>query len=217
LNSEDELRSTAFHEAGHAVAAYHLGRGFGRVSIEPDEDSLGRVRHHAGRKNPVAAIEIADYEASFGGFINGKLRRRLEIDVMIGLAGGLVEQELTGKEQHEVGIGLHKLSDEERTAFTKKFGEDTAFLLTTGDLHIAWGLLNKVSGSDEEASAYLEWLFERTRNLISMPGFLDEVRSLADDLLDHGRLSGVKAREAIRAGRERWTAEAMRSQEGTVK
>ena len=38
-----ELRATAYHEAGHAVAALMLGRGFRSVSVIPNDESLGRV------------------------------------------------------------------------------------------------------------------------------------------------------------------------------
>lgn len=37
--------STAYHEAGHAVAATILGLTFTSVTIEPDEDSLGNCIH----------------------------------------------------------------------------------------------------------------------------------------------------------------------------
>jgi hypothetical protein len=40
------LRSTAFHEAGHAVVACLLGVPFRLVTIKPSEDSLGHVLHN---------------------------------------------------------------------------------------------------------------------------------------------------------------------------
>lgn len=39
-----QLRATAFHEAGHAVAHFALGRRIDRVSIISEDDTLGRVR-----------------------------------------------------------------------------------------------------------------------------------------------------------------------------
>lgn len=39
------LKSTAYHEAGHAVAAWWLHLRFKKVSIRPDSDSLGRLVH----------------------------------------------------------------------------------------------------------------------------------------------------------------------------
>jgi len=38
-----KLEATAYHEAGHAVAAFFLRRGFTRVSIIPGEDFLGQL------------------------------------------------------------------------------------------------------------------------------------------------------------------------------
>jgi ATP-dependent Zn protease len=41
----EKRSATAYHEAGHAVAAIHFGIGIGRkgVGIVPGEDSLGAV------------------------------------------------------------------------------------------------------------------------------------------------------------------------------
>src|SRR5438128_1821436 len=39
----DHLNATAYHEAGHAVAACLLNRPFHHVSIEPDAGSRGHV------------------------------------------------------------------------------------------------------------------------------------------------------------------------------
>src|SRR4028118_1370490 len=41
--SEEELRLTAYHEAGHAIVAWVVGLEMEGVSIEPQESSLGRV------------------------------------------------------------------------------------------------------------------------------------------------------------------------------
>lgn len=40
-------KRTAYHEAGHAVAALMVGRKFEYVTIEPEEDSLGHVLYEA--------------------------------------------------------------------------------------------------------------------------------------------------------------------------
>lgn len=39
------LKQTAWHEAGHAVVAWHQGFTVELVSILPDEESLGRSQH----------------------------------------------------------------------------------------------------------------------------------------------------------------------------
>lgn len=38
-----QLLSTAYHEAGHAVLAWHLGLKFLEVTIDPREGSLGHI------------------------------------------------------------------------------------------------------------------------------------------------------------------------------
>ena len=41
------LKSTAYHEAGHAVAAWHLGVRTKALSIVPEARSAGRHTHHS--------------------------------------------------------------------------------------------------------------------------------------------------------------------------
>lgn len=43
--SPEELRATAYHEAGHAVVAVALGLGFNSASIDPKENVLGHLTH----------------------------------------------------------------------------------------------------------------------------------------------------------------------------
>jgi hypothetical protein len=50
MSKYQQLRATAYHEAGHAVAAYVQGIGIGRkgVSVVRDGDTDGRVYAHKG-------------------------------------------------------------------------------------------------------------------------------------------------------------------------
>lgn len=43
------LKATAYHEAGHAVVSFVLGRRFKRVSIEPMDDAAGYVEYYDNR------------------------------------------------------------------------------------------------------------------------------------------------------------------------
>ena len=45
-------RSTAFHEAGHAVASFRVGRKFRHVTIVPGDDSAGHVRNYRLSSSP---------------------------------------------------------------------------------------------------------------------------------------------------------------------
>jgi integrase len=77
---------TAYHEAGHAVARFVLGRRIDRVSIIPDDESLGHVRGYVLRK----IGEDWDYT----------LRdvQLLEDEIVSMLAGEVTETRLTGRE-----------------------------------------------------------------------------------------------------------------------
>lgn len=77
---------TAYHEAGHAIVAYLLGRPFTRVSIRADDSTLGRCSFRA----PGAWFR-PDLR------IDGPTRRRLEERVMISLAGPEMEAIFTGR------------------------------------------------------------------------------------------------------------------------
>jgi hypothetical protein len=80
-----ERRGTAYHEAGHAVVAVALGEGVKRVSIAPDETTLGRVHRF-----PIGQWFQPDV------VIDGRTRRRLETDVMVLWAGTLAEERAAG-------------------------------------------------------------------------------------------------------------------------
>jgi hypothetical protein len=49
---ERQLRATAYHKAGHAVAAWHFGLQFKQVTIEPsaNNETLGHVLHRRSTK-----------------------------------------------------------------------------------------------------------------------------------------------------------------------
>jgi len=47
-NHDARLRATAYHEAGHAVAAQALGLHVESISIAEDRESAGRVRYRSG-------------------------------------------------------------------------------------------------------------------------------------------------------------------------
>ncbi|CCF84463.1 hypothetical protein [Nitrolancea hollandica] len=75
---------TAYHEAGHAVAAFVLGRGFYSVSITSEGNSAGRC-YFAPRPemfNPWSRDPAT--------------QSRLEIEVITDLAGGIAERIATG-------------------------------------------------------------------------------------------------------------------------
>ena len=119
---------------------------------------------------------------------------------MILLAGGLVTMEALGVERHEVGMGLEKLDEEESAAMVRRSGGEQSEWqhMVTERMQQAMDLVLKVSGGEGEASAYLGWLEQRTRNLIRSPGFWPSVEAVAHALEQKGQLSGQRAREMIK-------------------
>lgn len=75
---------TAYHEAGHAVAAYVLGRDFFSVSITSEGNSAGRC-YFAARPETFDPWNR-----------DPATRSRLEIEVITDLAGGIAERIATG-------------------------------------------------------------------------------------------------------------------------
>jgi ATP-dependent Zn protease len=122
------LRDIAMHEAGHAVTARLLGRGIELVTIVPDDDALGRVRHTHASLPPEALG-----------------RHARETWAMIALAGPLAEALERGGEvdtqDEELALALEltmsmSLSADEAVAYLVWLVERTRTLLM---LH--WGLV----------------------------------------------------------------------------
>ena len=86
--SRKQLESTAYHEAGHAVAALALGRGVKCVSIVPGEEILGHCAHH----------KLRSFQPDI--HTNGRTLRRIEQSILILLAGGEAEAKFRGRHNH---------------------------------------------------------------------------------------------------------------------
>jgi ATP-dependent Zn protease len=80
-------RVTAYHEAGHAVAAWTFGMRFKRVTIVPKDDSLGSLTLSMWGTS-VSPDLLSTDDAEDVEYI----RRR----IVVSLAGGLAEEVLTG-------------------------------------------------------------------------------------------------------------------------
>ena len=89
LTKTEQLRRTAYHEAGHAIAILSLGRSFRIATIEPVDGSLGHVsNHHAYR---FIDPDIASYTWS------ARERRVVKQQVFVSLAGIAAVRILLGK------------------------------------------------------------------------------------------------------------------------
>jgi hypothetical protein len=191
-------RSTAIHEAGHAVMSYLLGRAFTRVSVIQDENSYGRVNHAPAGKWFRPDITI-----------NARTRNMIEDHVMISLAGGETERHWCAR-QPDAPAGWQA-----RIAV----GE-------AGDVHGAVGLADYMCGGLREIEAYIEWLRQRVLSSVGRldaeanpadpPAMLARARDgdprywalvmvLADAVQDVRQMPWQKAREVLRAAdRDYW-------------
>lgn len=165
--------ASAHHEAGHAVASHLLGRSFIKVSLERQADgTLGWIGHRPPG-------EWFDPE----GQIDGRLRRRIEDEIMILLAGPLCEDRYRSELGEDGGAPRAELGD-----LVVVHGSDVDQALTLAGL---------ASASSGEAWAYLEWLRQRTLSLMRTPGFWPAVEALADEILEHATLDYRRARQVI--------------------
>ncbi len=160
----EELKETAYHEAGHAVANFAIGRRFRKVSIipVPEHNSLGRVTGSGwkSRLNP----ELDDTEKL-------RLRRMVEAEIVVSLAGVVAEAQLTGLYNH---IGA------------SKDYQDAVFYATY------------VTDSTKETEAYIAWLLEKTKNILWRRW--DAVELLATELIKQREIGYTTTRKIIRKG-----------------
>lgn len=99
--------------------------------------------------------------------VDGRTRNRIEAHIMIALAGGEAEDAFLGERS---GDGLGPDNDN------------------------AVGLALYMSGDSEEASAYLEWLRLRTRNMLRQELVRCEVEAIAAALLDRKRVRAAEVK-----------------------
>jgi hypothetical protein len=81
-----KLEKTAYHEAGHAVAAFYMKRPFRYVTIEPDEDCLGHIMYKKFRDS---------FNPEIGS--DREIRKPLEKAITTAFAGPIAEQIFSGR------------------------------------------------------------------------------------------------------------------------
>jgi hypothetical protein len=114
------LEATAFHEAGHAVAAWHAGLKIHGATIVPARDRPGHVTH----ANPLYGVHL-DYDGP------DEARLRAEADIVVLLAGPAAQRRHNPRSWRS----WHGTSDHERAV-------DLAMRLNGSDeatsAHLAW-------------------------------------------------------------------------------
>ncbi len=96
------LESTAYHEAGHAVAAYYRYYPFKHVTVIPDETagSLGHILYR-----PLRSFKNIEFD------ITPTLAKRIEDKVVISLAGGIAQRKF-----HKRGYWSYHTSSDNQSA-----------------------------------------------------------------------------------------------------
>ena len=160
MNKYSRLKSTAYHEAGHAVACYFLHFPFKYLTIEPEKDTLGHVKRfpHPKSFHP-------DYEG------DTKTLNRIEKNIITSYSGSAAEFILTGKYNSGGGTDsqyARELADhycggpEETEAFLKWMWERTINWVQNPDFHwdaveaLAQELLKKSRLTSKEAKQIIK-------------------------------------------------------------
>jgi ATP-dependent Zn protease len=163
--SPSALECTAYHEAGHAVAAIILGRAIRKVTIIPDHDrnTLGSCQGHGNGRLPAL-----DTDAS-----SARHRTYIKSQIMMLWAGAIAEGRRAGRHNwHGAGV-------------------DRSHILN---------LACFACMGDEECKRYIQWLFERTKNLLfSQRWHWDAIKRIARKLLKHGTITGKEAKGLYQA------------------
>jgi len=84
--TEEEV---AYHEAGHAVMAYLIGKRIKKITIIPSDSLLGQVEH-SGFSKKSEELESTDYW-------NYSMRKLVDGDVMLHYAGQIAQAYYSGK------------------------------------------------------------------------------------------------------------------------
>ncbi len=85
-----KLATVAYHEAGHAVACFYLGRRVDRVTIVPRDGSLGHV---SGRALPRSVERSGELDTR-------RERQAAEDAIIATLAGPIAEARFKGRRNH---------------------------------------------------------------------------------------------------------------------
>jgi hypothetical protein len=166
--TEQQLWATAYHEAGHVVAALAYGKGIRRqgATIVPD---LKR-----GAAGNVYMLKHIPGDPSVGGAYRGdrqtgRMRLRIEEDVIVRLAGGAAQRRF-------------------RPSSVRSYHSRT-------DNESATDLLMYIVGDERELKAYWRWLMVRTENFVRCPPRRMQIQSVAKALMERKTLSPGELRQ----------------------
>jgi hypothetical protein len=169
-----ELRETAWHEAGHAVAALAHGRCIEEVAIVQCE--LGAAKGHC-QAHPV-------YSPS--GVIGPEERQRLEEEVLIWLAGPAVFRE---KPRIPKGFPRRGYRGDWSSAYVLTDTLTRSFCYPYGR---------------EQTRQYLHWLYARAKAFVALPPYRAAISGVTRSLLTRRTLGHEETLAAYLAALESW-------------
>ena len=167
---EKMRRVAAYHEAGHAVMAYHLHLRYRRVTIDPcelDDDCAGLC------EGTGASVRI--YPAGRSSCHYQSDRSWAERKILQILAGPEAERRYRRRRT------IDPLTD----------GHDGGDYAQVRDLAI------RLEGTSERATAYAEWLRLEARDTVGTTSFWFQVKAVARELHRHDALTAREVREVI--------------------
>ncbi len=217
FGTEADRVRTATHEAGHAAAAYILGRRLGPVSIEPSAHFNGIAFSFDRAKTLTAAEQAASDRLDLPVvLLPARLRRRIETSVMVSLAGWEAARSIWPPETGYIPVSEDETRAEElaRIAVLTSRGlppseaamlEEAAQTETPTDEDQAIGVCLAWAAGD--AAHYLSWLRAATAYMVSTSRFRRLVAAMVPELLTHRTLSGRRVRDILVAADEAGNAE----------
>jgi hypothetical protein len=182
-----DLERTAYHEAGHAVAAHLFRRRFRYVTVEPTESSSGHVATWLpeNTRREVASWLLFNKfgfrPAGVGDILDVTVPRKV-MDAMMAemiiMAAGDAAEVIHLKEYDRRGTDLY-------------YGGSFADMMNLHDFATSLTL------SEYEALALGNWIKERTLGLIAFKWHWKVVQTLAKALLRKRRIGYKEAREIM--------------------
>jgi hypothetical protein len=166
--TEQQLWAVAYHEAGHVVAALAYRRGIRRqgATIVPDAEGAGgsvsMLKHIPGDPSVSGSYRGGD-------LLTGRMRLRIEEDVMVSLAGGIAQREFRPASVRS----YHGRSD-------RKAAND---------------LLLYVVRNERELRAYWRLLTIRTENFVRLPFRWMQIEAIAKALMEKNTLGPTELKQ----------------------
>jgi len=183
---------TAYHEAGHAVAYFLLGFRIARVSVIPDEGSLGHVR---GYKKSRTTLTFVETSGAFPDRAESAKIARWHDEVVCTLAGMEAVRLFMPSSKFRQGTRGGHLVTTKKPISGLKPGTKVWFG-ASGDVPEAFDILCRLHGEDEAQLVY-QWLALRARNLVKHDFARPGVEALAKALVEKREMSGKEARKVI--------------------